>query len=96
VWFGGVRSSRDRCVAGHSVRNFTQIILRIVDDDVPDFSISIRASALGQERFLISHGCTERDSDLQSSVCQADYFCVKYPVSFLNIKMYTECTRFAG
>jgi len=94
VSLGGVRSPRDRCVARHFVRNFTQIILRIVDDGVPDFSVPISAPALRQGRSLVFHRRTERDSDLQSPVCKADYFCVKCSVSFLGVKVhgvYTVC-----
>lgn len=80
----GVWPARNRRMAGHIIRNFTAILLFILDGGVPDFSISILDHAFWRRGSFYPDGCIKRNSGLQSFIYQADYFHVKRSVSFLS------------
>lgn len=80
MWLRRARSTRDRRVAGHILRDFTPILLYILNGGVSDFSISTLVPALRQGRSFAPHGRTERDYGLQSPLYKADHFCVKCSV----------------
>lgn len=83
-------------MARHVIRNFAPNLVPILDGSVSNFSISILDHAFWRRGSFYPDGRIERNSGLQPSVYQADYFHVQRSVSFLIAKYDLQNKQIAG